>query len=197
MTTAKTEALDLSPFCLPPDDPSPRYDLTAPWRADGKIYATDGHTLIECVGGNATPDPVTEGRWPNVWEALEDFPEVCSETMPELEKRPSGLDNWGRLMQQCELCCGSGKHQCDCEYCSGDCGDCDGNGEYMQTHPRCFTRVEIDGLPFELGMLWLIAKLPDLRIKVVCKRDRKDNKPYLFFNFAGGRGVHVGLVINQ
>lgn len=139
-----------------------RHYMQKPWKKDGKVYATNGHILIETTvefaGGDDWPE-YEEGRMPKKIPTM--FADADARTthysaLPELPP-----------IKPCESCDGKGRvewywdeDEDGTSYKRRDgemhvCSDCDGYGE-------AFHRIAVLDSGFQARYLRLLASLPGI-----------------------------------
>jgi hypothetical protein len=181
--------------------------LSAPWRRDGFIYATNGHFMVEI------PDDGRAGIPP--YDKHPDCAALFAKRAPGEFKSLPALGKFA----PCESCGGKGVgYRETCPDCDGegefkhgcyeyDCKRCDGEGYFFFAEtpagekesrcPACYGLGEaVDrnhGTPFgtqvfATRLLRVIATLPGVEA-ASCSGD----KPPLWFRFDGGRGLVMPL----
>ncbi len=201
--------IDIQRFCASPDED--RYWLRSPWRADGCIYASNGHLAISIPDdGRELPQP--GGRYPNM-TALFGKPVLgLFVPLPELEPvsvcgvcdRCAGFGKHGRV--DCDECFGRGefdhkRYTYRCMGCEGEgeigndaeptlCLACDGFGEPGAV-PLAHRTVIGDHAGFQTRYLRAFADLPNVQIAVGGPTDMAH------IRFDGGRGAVMPMKENS
>jgi hypothetical protein len=174
--------LDINQFCGTHDD---RYWMHNPWRGGGKIYATDGHTLVvvdddgrELQGEPSTNQDVvvkTVAKWE---VACADFKLAAIPDLPPAD--PCCMCDGTGESQTCLDCDGEG---CDCcedgivSDSNGKCDDCHGS-KVARSQP-----VKIADVPFSRRLLARLQSLPGCAALHVTGREKVSR-----FTFDGGYG---------
>lgn len=122
-----TDAIDLTPFC---GRETHRSYPHAPFSIGAHTYATNGHRAIRVARRADVPEG---GDVPNsivqifaLADAREFGPFTLDVRRADVPACPGCRGRgWGGA---CETCRGSGRHDCDCDYCERGCEDCDGSG---------------------------------------------------------------------
>lgn len=158
-----------------------RQYLQTPWKKDGKVYATNGHILIETTAEFAPGDwpDYEHGRRPKNIETMFFDAEARTTIYSALPDIPP--------VTLCSTCDGAGRTEWYWEededgnnYKARDgrmhiCDDCDGYGEG-------FHRVAVADTGFQARYLRLLATLPGIEIAP------HGTAPCLF-RFSAGRGL--------
>lgn len=204
--TASTPDLPLpiERFCGVDD---PREYLNAPWRRDGKLYATNGHFMIEIADdGREAPE-------------FKNHPD-CAKIFAK--HTPSEFGSIPALVEAVPCQCCKGRGMCysePCPDCNGrgefrhgsfdyECQRCDGDGEFIFPVPpigmaetRCaacyglgeeFNKdhgTKVGEFKFATRLLRVLTTLPGIEI-ATCGPEAP-----LWFRFDGGRGLVMPMRI--
>jgi hypothetical protein len=118
--------IDLTPFC---GRDTFRINLRRPWSAGACTYATDGHIGLRVA---RRPDVAENMAAPPLERIFAASGSVsyrpCEITIPQIEGRQCPVCGGAGWVIRCIGCDGTGRHDCDCEYCDERCRVCDGIG---------------------------------------------------------------------
>lgn len=176
--------------------------LNAPWRRDGKLYATNGHIMVEIPDDGREAAPFD--KHPDCAGLFDKHTPGEFFSMPELPPAQSCRACEGKgvcFRSICADCDGNGEfwrgvHEYSCKQCDGEgywtrelldgekasrCPTCDGFGE------ECgYSLVTKAGsMHFANRLLRVVSTLPGVEIA----NTTNDKKGGLWFRFEGGRGL--------
>lgn len=193
-----TAPIDLVPFTGIDDF---RDYLNAPWRRDGKLYATNGHFMIELADDGR--DVPAYDKHPNCTAQFDKRTPGTFGALPEIPPaEPCSFCN-GKGMcyhEGCPDCDAKGEfqhgmHDYECKRCDGDgwftfpetpagekpsrCAACDGFGE----EAGFLYGTKVVDQTFANRLLRVVSRLPDVEVAECSPNDG------LWFKFDGGRGL--------
>lgn len=172
-----------------------RESLCYPWQEAVSItgYCNSDSMLVACDGRIAIAVDI-ESRTPKIESVLGGIGTVVEWTpFPEMSFCDK-CKNAGQVETSCEICGGSGRHNCCCGS-EHDCGKCDGSGEATEDCELC--RIVLDG---PVGVQYAIAGRDARRISTlpVVKYGFAENEaPTIYLKFSGGFGKVMAKEIGK
>jgi len=186
--------------------------LNAPWRRDGKLYATNGHFLIEVDDDGRQAVDATD-KHPNPSLLFEKRTHGAFFALPGLAPPVTCLSCAGSGMcyrEDCSDCDDGwfdhGHHEYECKHCHGEgcftyhgagvpegekesrCRDCYGLGETSSPRNDDGSETVLGEFKFATRLLRPLLALPNL--EVACCPEPNAG---LWFKFDGGRGLVMPL----
>ena len=189
--------------------------LNAPWRRDGKLYATNGHFMIELADDGREAVDATD-KHPNCSLLFEKRTHGAFFTLPDLAQPVPCESCAGSGMcyrEDCDDCDGNGffdhgRYEYECKHCDSEgcftyhgagvpegrtesrCRDCYGLGERVNYREDPGTETVLGELKFATRLLRPLLALPG--IEVACC---PEPNAALWFKFDGGRGLVMPMRI--